>query len=131
VSAPSVRPFADVLLQSLRAVHPRVGDAEAPADDAVPYAVLWPLSVGLGGPVVAQHDDAVLGFQLTCVGAGREQAQWLADRLRPVMLSRLAVPGRYVSQAWLEASQPVRRDDDVTPALFYVVEQFRYATFPS
>lgn len=126
------RPLTTALLLALRAAHPRVGDAAAPADTTLPYAVLYPFGSGrLNGPVGDQHADADSTVQLTCVGSTREQTEALMDRLRPVLLGPLTVTGRRVMQAWIETSQPVRRDDDLTPPVFYAADQARYLTTPA
>jgi hypothetical protein len=125
------RPLTVALLAALRAAHPSVGHATG-AGLTAPYAVLYPAGTGpLGGPVGDPHADADSTAQLTCVGATAEQAEWLADLLRPVLLGPLTITGRRLMQSWLETSQPVRRDDDVTPALFYAVDQARYLTTPT
>lgn len=126
------RPLTTALLAALRAAHSRVGDAAAPSDLTLPYAVLYPFGVGpLSGPVSDSHADADSTVQLTCIGSTREQAEWLADKLRPTALGPLTVTGRKVMQSLLETSQPVRRDDDVQPPLFVAVDQYRFLTTPS
>lgn len=129
---PKSRPLTTALLTALRAAHPRVGHAAAPADATLPYAVLHTAGTGpLSGPVGDPHADADSTAQLTCIGADAQQAEWLADELRPVLLGPLTITGRRVMQSWLETSQPVRRDDDVTPPLFYAVDQARFLTTPA
>lgn len=133
---PRSRPLTNALLQALRAAHPAVGDARGTDDDGLalplPYAVLYPAGPGrLDGPLGDQHADADSLAQLTCVGGTRDSAEWLADKLRPVLLGPLTIAGRRLMQSWIETSQPIRRDDDVTPPLFLAVEQARYLTTPA
>lgn len=133
------RPTVKAVLTALRAAWPgtgptthRVGDGEAPADKRLPYGVLYRAGGGpLTGPVGDQHADGSLLLQLTCVGETAEQAEWLADKLRPVLLATPAGTGRGVIQVYLETSQPVRRDDSSDPPLFYAADQARYLTTPA
>lgn len=133
---PKSRPLTNALLTALRSAWSAVGDGRADDDNGqplpLPYAVLYPAGTGLlTGPVGDQHADADSVVQLTCVGSTREQTEALADKLRPVLLGPLTVTGRRVMQSWLETSQPIRRDDDLTPPLFVATEQVRYLTTPA
>lgn len=126
------RAETEALLAALRAAWPRVGDAVAPDDATLPYAVLYPAGAGpLSGPVSDPFADSSPLFQITCVGRTREQTQWLADKLRPVALGPLSITGRKVMQPYLETSQPVRRDDSSSPPLFYAADQVRLPTTPA
>lgn len=128
----TTEPLTKAVLAALRLAHPRVGDAVAPKDKTLPYAVLYPSGPGqLDGPVSDQHADGSPVLQVTCVGSTREQAQLLADRLRPVLLAVPTVPGVHVMQVSLESSQPVRRDDTAPPSLFYAVDAARFHTTPA
>lgn len=129
------RPLSVVLLAALQSAWALVGDGVAPEgvtynNDGLlvaPYAVLYRGGPGvLDGPVSDPHADGQPLYQLTCVGRDPNQAEALADRLRPVLLARHAVTGLVVMQAVLETSQPVRRDDSTTPPLFYLADQVRY-----
>lgn len=128
----TTRAETEALLAALRVVHSRVGDAVAPADTTFPYAVLYPAGSGsLSGPVSDANADSSSLFQITCVGITRVQAQWLADKLRPVALGPLTITGRKVMQSYLETSQPVRRDDSSSPPLFYTADVVRIPTTPA
>lgn len=124
--------LTDALLVALRAAHSRVGDAVAPADITLPYAVLYPAGLGATeGPVSNRNADARPLYQLTCVGGDRRQAEWLSDKLRPVALTAPTVSGWNVAEPAVETSQPVRRDDSTSPPLFYTADQIRYYVTPS
>lgn len=126
------RPLSQAVLTALQSAWARVGDGVAPADTTTPYAVLYRAGSGaLDGPMSNQHADGSPLLQLTCVGSTAEQAEWLADKLRPTLLARPTVTGQRVMQVSLETSQPVRRDDSSAPAVFYAVDQARFFTTPA
>jgi hypothetical protein len=91
--------------------------AGAPRDEAPPFAVIWP-DAGMESPFhrsLTNQAPNELRFQITSVGAGPEQAQWVADRTAEALLSTvLVVSGRRCWPTVREGSQPVRRDDDST-----------------
>lgn len=126
------RAETNALLAALRAVHSRIGDAVAPDDATLPYAVLYPSGSGsLSGSVADPYSDGVTTHQLTCVGLTRDSAQALADRLRPVVMGPLTISGRKLLHRSVESSQPARRDDSSKPPLFYAVDTFALTTTPS
>lgn len=132
MSIATSRAETNALLAALRVVHARVGDAVAPADTTYPYAVLYPAgNAGLSGSVSAPHEDRPGLYQITCVGLTRDQAEKLADLLRPVPLGPLTITGRKVMQAALESSQAARRDDSSTPPVFYTADVYRLHTTPA
>jgi hypothetical protein len=103
-------------------------------DSALPYAVMYAAGHGrLDGPVGAPHEDDDPLIQITSVGGSREQAQWMAGKVRHAFLDPgLTITGRALLEpVELVLSLPVRRDDQVNPPLFYVVEQFRVRTTPA
>lgn len=63
---------------------------ESPSASPLPYVMIYPIPGGrFSGPAFsAPNADADAVYQLTSVGKGREQAEWLADRARHVMLDR-------------------------------------------
>jgi hypothetical protein len=133
--------LTDALLVALRAAWTYVGDGEAPDplppnDNAgrptVPYAVLYPAGLGpTEGPVSNRNADARPLYQLTCVGGTRQQAEWLSDKLRPVLLTPPSVSGWNVAEPVVETSQPVRRDDSTAPPLLYTADQVRFFITPA
>lgn len=132
MSIASGRPETNALLAALLVAHPRVGDAVAPGDTTTPYAVLYPAGSGsLIGSVRNPHEDRPGLYQITCVGLHRQEAEWLAEKLRAVALGPLSIAGRRVLQASLETSQPVRRDDSTSPPLYYCADQYRLWTTPA
>lgn len=66
---------------------PLVGGKPAP----LPYSILYPLSGYVdGAPFSDASEDAHLTYQVTIVAARFDQAEWLADRIRGVLLRRTA-----------------------------------------
>lgn len=127
----TAHPVAKAVLTALRVAWARVGDGVAPDDKTLPYGVLYRAGGGaLSGPLSDSHADGTPLLQLTCVGSTAEQAAWLADKLRPTLLTRPTVTGQKVMQVVLETSQPVRRDDSTSPPLFSAADQARYFTTP-
>lgn len=66
---------------------PRGADGE-PA--AFPYAIIDSLPGEFSGPPLADwHADAAWTYQVTSVGERADQVQWLADRVRAVLVGRV------------------------------------------
>ena len=67
------------------------GDGKAPGQSApeVPYGIVYAIAGGgVDGGFADPHTDATFVYQLSSVGATREQAEWLADRARRAVLGR-------------------------------------------
>lgn len=106
----------------------KVGD-----NPAVPYTVLY---ADLGTLERSSVDDASaffnMSFQITAVGSTRQQAGWAADKARVALVGAApSVSGRTTSMIVQESSQPVIRDDDVVPPMFYAVATYRLVSVPS
>ncbi len=101
----------------------KIGDGQAPADDDRPYAVLYALDDAERAGDMSSAVDVTgwFEFQITSVGDTREQAEWLADLLRTLILSASLTPSGFVMFPWrnLVTNLP-ERDDDEQPPLFYV-----------
>ncbi len=101
----------------------KIGDGQAPADDDRPYAVLYALDDAERAGDMSSAVDVTgwFEFQITSVGDTREQAEWLADLLRTLMMSASLTPSGFVMFPWrnLVTNLP-ERDDDEQPPLFYV-----------
>ena len=109
-------------------------DGEGPQDPAsrVPYVVVRTDSGQTHGSLGDRYTDLTMLVWVTAVGGTREQAQWAADKARIALLDNAgpAVSGRLWHPMWQETSQPVQRDDAVSPALFYQVAAYRLHTQP-
>ena len=103
----------------------------APPSVAPPYIVLYPEP---GTPIAASLADDRTYFrttlQVTCVGETAEQALNLADRSAAALSAPLAVTGRTAWRPEYLDGQPVRRDDDITPPVFYAVARYRLRSTP-
>jgi hypothetical protein len=134
------RPHSSAFLAAARALWPnsvtgaRVGDAIAPADTTLPYAIAYPLGSATfdGSLDTADLDgDAWPLWQITSVGGTREQAEFLRDKFRALLGTYLTVAGRRVGPIRLDDEQAVQIDKDVTPHLFYAVDRLRLYSTPS
>lgn len=95
---------------------------------AVVYADLGVPDGPMGDPY-ADLDQTV--FVHGC-GSTAEQAQWVADKARTALLgSPITVADRAVLYVDHNSSQPVARDDAISPAVFYAVDQYTVATTPA
>lgn len=118
----------------------KVGDNEAPPDASLDdgYAIVYTIDGGSfeGAPLWAPEADAWLVYQVTSVGRKRDQAEWIADRVRLTLLSRVADGGFQVAFPALAGMQVTGREPDgtspgvipegVTPNRVYnVPERFR------
>lgn len=103
---------------------------ESPNSTDPPYVVLYPQmplvrDEGLcGGATTRTHD-----FQTTCVGATVEQAQLLAGKVDAALREkRPVISGRETGFVRKDFSSPARRDDDVSPAVFYAVDVWTFTS---
>lgn len=107
-----------------------IGDAEAPSDLTLPYAVVYPLAEDddpdTHGTLSDAHDMTVFEFQVTSVGSTRKQATWMQAEARSALLGwSPSVSGVSFGQMERSGGQGTRRDDGTQPALFFAVDQFR------
>ena len=136
-------PITAALLVLLRATPIAIGDGEQPPDtgyvvplDAsrfVPYAVLYPLPGGTtDGSIAEPDDDAETWYQVTGVGASREQAETVADITRAALVgARPTLTGRTVDRIWCELLGGARRDGTAEPPVWITTDRFVVATTPS
>lgn len=89
------RKITDALITMLEtATGKQIGDARAPeptTDDTpdYPYAVLVSLGrTQSSGSIAAPHSDVSIMYQVTSVGENRDQADWMADKVREAILGR-------------------------------------------
>ena len=122
----------DAVLGMLRAAVDPVHDGEVPKDASGQpvgdrYAVFY------ASPGERRHEDLghtsdrhVHRWQVTSVGATREQAEWVAVRCRDALVdARPNAPGWVCSLIEHESSGPIRRDDDLPErALFLAVDTY-------
>ena len=131
LTVPSARTQTDAVIAALRAAQLSVGDGSGVGLTA-PYVVVYADLGVLDGPMgdrFADMDQTV--FVYGC-GTTREQAQLVADKARTTLLAGVTVPDRsllYVDH--VPTSQPIRRTDDISPSVFYTVDQYTVATTPA
>lgn len=109
-------------------------NAEAPKTAKPPYWVAYFDPGHVDSSSVARENDALgLYIQIRAVGEGPEQVMWAMDLIRPALLDNtLTVPGRDVWPVEQERQPlPLQRDDDVSPALFWSLAEFRLRSFPA
>lgn len=122
----------------------KVYDHEVP--DVVagyPYSCLYSIDGGSysGPPLTAPEADLTALFQVDAVGTRRDQAQWLADKIKEVTLGRgpggqllypLSVPTGWRECARLAAGTPpgVIRDPTAKNPLYSVPQRFAAAITP-
>lgn len=133
VSVPaSAGPHATALKAQLVAAGLSVGYGRAPASASAPYVVLYPDSGTPEGTLGDRFCDLLMDFQVTAVGRMPEEAMYQADKARIALLGSVpTVTGRTVQPLWQRDSQPVLRDDDVTPPLFYATAQYQLRSEPA
>ena len=131
MSRPVVRAHTDGVIAALEAQGLTVGDAVAPEDVGPPYVVVYPIAGGgLSGSLADPNEDGTLIFQVTCVGASREQAEWLADKAM-ALLDGFSISGRSIARVSLDLQGGIQRDDASTPPVFYASPRFRVMTTPA
>lgn len=131
------------LLSALDAAAVAVGDGEKPSaagwqgasgsSQFVPYGVLWPIRGGmLDGPLGDPDDDADTRYQITTVGASREQAEVAADLLRAATLAAsLTVTDRTVQRIRCDELGGATPDRSVEPAVWIVADRYTVLTTPT
>lgn len=132
-----VLPFTDALLAALKTIGRPIGDSAKPSSpnppptSFYPYANLYVGTANLDGTLVHPNEDGVHVAQVTSIAKERRGAEWMRHRVREVVLAGDIDLGGYgVVWAELVTGQPVTRDDDVDPALFYAVDIFHLYVTP-
>lgn len=122
---------ADTALQALPTPRHAYNGVRPDADTAC--AVIYGSPGQPSGPLGDRFADLQLDFQVTAVGTGPEQAQYIADAVRTALLAvpPPAVTGRAVWPLWQTASQPVARDDTVQPPLWIATAQYAIKSNPA
>lgn len=124
-------PHTDAILGVLETAGYRIGDGQAPEDNTLPYAVLYPLVASTNGTLDNPDEDLAYECQISLVGKTRPQVENLADEIRDtIMNTPLVIAGRSVFRI-----QPVygavRPDDDVQPPLFFIPDRYLIWTVPT
>lgn len=117
------RTLTDAVISTLEAGSLTVGDASGEGLTA-PYVVVYPIAgetydgtLGTGGASWSLTDKP---FQPTCVGTTREQAEWLADKVRDLLIADTSM----FRARPIGGGGTVRDDTTGSPALFLAFPRF-------
>ena len=137
------RTLTDALVAVLTAAGLLVGDGAQPAGSGwqgepglsqfVPYCILHAIPGGITDGTIANPDeDAQNLHQATCVGATRQQAEWVADVARGALTAPQAVTvaGRFVAIVSVDQLGGCRRDETVEPVVWMTADRFRVLSTP-
>ena len=141
----SLRSHTDAVVAALDAVTGiEVGDGVAPAAGGwagtpgestfAGYVIVYPLGSTLDGPLAAPDADAELTWQLTCVGATRQQCEWVVDAaLGALVGAALTVTGRATVDRirLVDGTGGTRRDDTTQPPVFIATPHVTVTTTPA
>lgn len=118
--------FDAIVAQIATSTGKNVGEAQAPTNETVPYAVVYPLSdESAEGSLSNPVEIAVWAWQVTCVGSTLDQAQWMQHKVRVALLGWTpTVAGLGTTPVNLLDGAGVTRDDDIQPPLFYSTDRF-------
>lgn len=94
------------------------------------YAVVYPVVTQRDGPVADPDADCVFTVQVTCHGASAESVTQIVDDVE-VALRAVVVSGRSVTRVEPIGGGDLRRDDDVTPPLYFATPRWRVHSTPS
>lgn len=126
--APS-KPITDAYLVALKTLGREVGDAAKPPSPAnppssfYPYFVLYTGISRLQGSAEQSKEDGLHRLQVTTVGKTRAGVDDYRHQARTILLDiDTSIDGHAVVWTELIAAQPVARDDDVKPPLFFAVD---------
>lgn len=130
----SLRSHMDVIEQALETAGMSVYRGIGPPSPttAVPYVVLTVNDLALDGPVCDPHADYSPMVQVMAVGDTSNQAEWLDDKVRDVVLGTLTPPtGRvWLGPPTLINTTPTRPDLDTDPPLHYLASVYQLASTP-
>ena len=130
MTVPGSRIHTNAVIAKLQAASLTVGDAQGLTPP--PYVVVYPITGGsYSGTLTDPQKNAELVYQVTCVGSGREQAEWLLDKATVTMLSGITVTGRALIHLYVQEPSGVQVDNDADPPLFYATPRYRLLTVPS
>lgn len=138
----SLQITGDAVIAQLRSADLLVGDAIAPRGGGWTgpagnssfngYCILYPTGGGgVDGPLGRPREVVTTVFQVTCVGATRQQTDFLRDRVRDALFSKtFSVPDHTVLNVTLDMPIATIRDDDFQPPTYYSADRFRIKTQP-
>lgn len=132
-TVPEPAPLYTAILARLRtSTGKEIGEAEAPPNNVRPYGVVFPLSdENTEGALSDPLQVVTFAVQVTCVGEGMAQTQWLQHRVRQALIGWIpTVAGVGTTPIELFQGSGVTRDDALSgnPTLFYSTDRFSART---
>lgn len=130
------RTHDDALVAALVAADLVVGDGGDPTDpfgwqgapgssQFQPYVIVYPLTQTFDGGLGCSDSDSDLSWQVTCVGATREQCDWIRHEVNTALIGQaLTVSGRSVARVRADGGAGTRRDDTTQPPLFIATPRY-------
>lgn len=126
---PEPRPHTDAVRDALAAAGLTVEVVDR-GGTPPPVVVVHPLPGGSrDGTVADPFDDGDIPYQLTCVGTGREQAEWLVPQALAALRPTVAVTGRRV-RVVPEGHAHVVIDRDVDPPVWTAMQRVELQSVP-
>lgn len=120
--------FAAIVARIAASTGKQVGFAEAPANNTLPYAVVYPsLDEDSEGALNDPTQIVVWAWQVTCVSDGAAGAQWLQHKVRQALHGHSpTVAGVGTTPIELAQGSGITRDDGLSgnPTLFYSTDRF-------
>lgn len=111
-----------------------IGVKPASVPTGAGWAVVYPIAGGVvEGTLDNPNEDATPDLQVTSVGTSAEQALWMVDRVRTLLLAATPATltgGRRVLNVyivWPDATL-IRDDDTGGPPVWYCPDRFSYRT---
>lgn len=130
-------PVTAAVLAALEGLGVDVGDAtqppmpSPPPRASFPYCVVFTGISRLAGDLLHPNEDGLHRIHVKSVGLDRDGAEWLRDRVRPVLLDReLPIDGHAITWSELVTSLPTQRDDVLSPPRFYANDVFHLFVTP-
>lgn len=110
-----------------------VDDAETANFAVLPRVVEYPdQGQSTREALCAGPDGAYVTIQTTCVGATRDQAGLMLDKVRSLVENQRPVVASWACGPVQQLSSRLpERDDDVDPAVFYAVATWRFLAVPA
>lgn len=130
MAAPDITPHVDAVKAALAGAGLAVGDGGAPPAASIPptkiyAAVYFDPGRSVTESLADERTDFDLGFQVTYVGPTAEKVRWAVQRGRMALHGPIVVAGRNAWRPEELGGPPIQRDDDVSPALYYLPVQYR------
>lgn len=126
-SAHDPRVFYDAVVARLTtSTGKNIGEAQAPANVTVPYAVVYPQDeTDLESTLADPHDLTQFEWLVTCVGDTADQVLWMLQKVRVALLGWQPAPaGETCGFVMRDGGQGVLRDDSVQPPKFTATDRF-------